>query len=200
MTQPISTLTDFFNASQAFSNFNHFEHANWGLRRGPQHQVCAALGLTGEASEAFEVFLVLQARSTSIDSASVRTKFSKELGDVVWYIAQACDAHDIDIATLAAEPKQFPIASSVEFDMHKVVIEAGMHADYMKKCIYHGHPVDVAKVSETMRVVLAKVQSICTKVGFNFYDVLTENIAKLLARYPEGHFSTKRSVTRAAEA
>ncbi len=198
MTPPsIVTLTDYLHASQAFSNFNNPDHGNYALRKGPQHQVCAALGLAGEVSEALEAFDALRDRFSAFDNGSLKTKFSKELGDVVWYIAQACDAHSIDITFLQSSVAAI---TAIERDMERMVIDAGKHADYMKKCVYHGHEVDPAVVSGHLTAVLTKVKAVCTKVGFNFWSVLSENIAKLEARYPEGKFTVERSVHRAVEA
>lgn len=75
--------------------------------------------------------------------------------------------------------------------------EAGEVADLVKKHVGHGHPLDVAKLKYELGDVLWYVAGIASAVGLSLSDVAAGNLEKLRARYPEGHFSTERSISRA---
>jgi NTP pyrophosphatase (non-canonical NTP hydrolase) len=73
--------------------------------------------------------------------------------------------------------------------------ESGECADYVKKHLYHGHPLDRDKVVKELGDVLWYVAIMAKEVGVELSEVAEKNIAKLQARYPEG-FSTERSLNR----
>lgn len=54
----------------------------------------AALGLTGESGEVADIVKKWQFHSHPLDIG----KIEKELGDVLWYVAQACDALGLSMA------------------------------------------------------------------------------------------------------
>jgi NTP pyrophosphatase (non-canonical NTP hydrolase) len=55
------------------------------------------LGLTGESGEVVEIIKKYLGHSQPID----RDKITKELGDVLWYLAAVCDALGISLETVA---------------------------------------------------------------------------------------------------
>lgn len=73
--------------------------------------------------------------------------------------------------------------------------ESGEVADYLKKVVGHGHPLDVERVAKEIGDVLWYVALLADDIGLTLSDVATMNIDKLRSRYPEG-FSTERSVNR----
>ncbi len=75
--------------------------------------------------------------------------------------------------------------------------EAGEAIDHVKKHLCHGHELDQAAFLKEVGDVLWYVALACTVMGVDMSAVAQANIAKLTARYPEGHFSTERSVHRA---
>lgn len=60
----------------------------------------AGLGLTGEAGEVADLIKKVVFHAKPLDSET-RLKLQEELGDVLWYIAQACYALDIDMQDVA---------------------------------------------------------------------------------------------------
>jgi len=76
--------------------------------------------------------------------------------------------------------------------------EAGEVAEAVKKHVFHGHELDRRKLVRELGDVVWYVNYLAFRcLGATLRDVLRENIAKLRLRYPEGHFSSFRSVHRA---
>lgn len=59
----------------------------------------AALGLCGEAGEVADTIKKWQFHGHALDEAGLR----KELGDVLWYVALACDALGLQMGDVMAE-------------------------------------------------------------------------------------------------
>jgi NTP pyrophosphatase (non-canonical NTP hydrolase) len=75
--------------------------------------------------------------------------------------------------------------------------EAGEVAELVKKHVVQGHPLDEQKMEKELGDVAwyhnyLTVRGICSTLGRVFY----RNIEKLAARYPEGVFSSFRSLNR----
>jgi NTP pyrophosphatase (non-canonical NTP hydrolase) len=73
--------------------------------------------------------------------------------------------------------------------------EAGEVADLLKKTVHHGHPQDAEKERKELGDVLWYIAAICSRRGWDLYDIAQENLTKLAARYPDG-FSSERSLNR----
>jgi NTP pyrophosphatase (non-canonical NTP hydrolase) len=73
--------------------------------------------------------------------------------------------------------------------------EAGEIADLIKKIVFHGHHMDLKKISGEAGDLLWYVQALCSLCGLKLGDVMQENIDKLAERYPDG-FSQERSQER----
>lgn len=73
--------------------------------------------------------------------------------------------------------------------------EAGETVDYLKKCLYHGHYMDVDVVEKELGDVLWYVAVLADTIGLDLEDIAEKNIAKLKARYPDG-FSKAKSINR----
>lgn len=73
--------------------------------------------------------------------------------------------------------------------------EAGEVADYIKKVVGHGHPMDREKLSKELGDVLWYVAVLAAEINMSLDDVAQMNVDKLRARYPEG-FDSKRSIER----
>ena len=73
--------------------------------------------------------------------------------------------------------------------------ESGEVADYLKKYIFHGHPLDLEVVKEELGDVLWYVALCCNAINVSMEDVMQLNIDKLKKRYPDG-FSESASINR----
>jgi len=74
--------------------------------------------------------------------------------------------------------------------------EAGEVADHVKKVLFQGHTLDVAKVSKELGDILWYIAEAAWALDLPMALIADENIAKLAKRYPEG-FTVERSVNRA---
>lgn len=73
--------------------------------------------------------------------------------------------------------------------------ESGEVIDIVKKHLAQGHELDKEKIIKELGDVAWYLAEIATVLDVELEDVLTQNIEKLKARYPEG-FSTEKSVNR----
>lgn len=108
-----------------------------------------------------------------------------ELGDIAWYLALLCDSFSINID---------------DFDLDKdretgFVDAVSRIVGQIKKHIFHGHVLDMNKLHSAANDVAFGLDIIAAKHGATLENVLTRNIDKLRARYPDG-FSVDRSVNR----
>lgn len=69
--------------------------------------------------------------------------------------------------------------------------EAGEVAELAKKQIFHQHGLDVEKWIKELGDVLWYVAACCTHLGLNMEDVMSHNIAKLKARFPDGYEASR---------
>lgn len=73
--------------------------------------------------------------------------------------------------------------------------EAGEVADLVKKHVYHGHELDVEKLTKELGDVLWYIAQACKAIGVPMDTVAVTNIEKLLQRYPVA-FSADQSRNR----
>lgn len=76
--------------------------------------------------------------------------------------------------------------------------EAGEVVDYLKKVLFHGHPLDEVKLKYEIDDVLHYLAGLCTMYGFSMEECATLNVVKLGKRYPDG-FSVEDSLKRVDE-
>lgn len=82
------------NEYQKLAMSTSVEHDNYRDRL-----VNAALGLSGEAGEVSDIIKKHAFHGTGLQETELR----KELGDVLWYVAQACDALGVQMKTIMQE-------------------------------------------------------------------------------------------------
>lgn len=74
--------------------------------------------------------------------------------------------------------------------------EASEILDHMKKHWVYDRPLDRAKVLEEMGDAFHYFMMLCIKMDVTWQDVMDNNVAKLLKRYPNG-FSKEAAIARA---
>ena len=94
---------------------------------------------------------------------------------------QAFAAQGIHEATLEREP-------IVGFALG-LVGETGEVVDDIKKRIFHGREVPMEHTAEELGDVLWYIANIATQCGLSLEDIITHNVEKLLARYPEKYLA-----------
>ena len=73
--------------------------------------------------------------------------------------------------------------------------EGGEIADYLKKVVFHGHPLDRARLADELGDVLWYLAALASTTGLSLGEIAEGNVAKLRRRYPEG-FSQSDSLRR----
>lgn len=75
--------------------------------------------------------------------------------------------------------------------------ETGEILEIIKKHVFHGHPLDREKLIKEMGDAEWYACYLRGLIGVSLEEVHNKNIEKLAARYPEGFFSSERSLNRA---
>ena len=74
--------------------------------------------------------------------------------------------------------------------------EAGEVADYIKKVVFHEHPLDKSKLIKELGDVQWYLSNLADIIGATTTEIMQQNIDKLRERYPEG-FTVQASLARA---
>lgn len=73
--------------------------------------------------------------------------------------------------------------------------EGGEVADLVKKHLYQGHPLNTQHIAKELGDICWYIAEAVTAIGFDLEHIMSMNIDKLKARYPEG-FDSERSQHR----
>ena len=73
--------------------------------------------------------------------------------------------------------------------------EAGEVIDLVKKHCFQGHPLDKSRIAKELGDVAWYLAESAAAIGMPLEDILSGNIEKLKARYPEG-FVKDKSINR----
>lgn len=65
--------------------------------------------------------------------------------------------------------------------------EAGEVLGIVKKGVYHGHPMLLAKLKEELGDALWYLAAAATNLGLSLEDIAAANIEKIKRRYPDGY-------------
>lgn len=76
--------------------------------------------------------------------------------------------------------------------------EVGETVDMLKKHLFHGHPLDYAKLKKELGDILYYWAVLAYLSESLVTDIMQTNVDKLAKRYPDG-FSEERSINREAE-
>jgi NTP pyrophosphatase (non-canonical NTP hydrolase) len=171
---------------------------------GMEALLVRTLGLVGEVGEVVELILGVTVVGRPLD----KDAFTKELGDVLWYIAALF--HWLDesntptiVFSVVENPDVRPLARFFDFSElvsngMRLTATAGLVADLVKKFFGHGAPLDKNRVLANLHLALVLTRAIADLVGVPLSVVAEKNIAKLRARYPQG-FSAEASKARLDE-
>lgn len=158
-----------------------------------------ALGLCGELAE-----LLQEIEKFGTDSFSIE-RILKEVGDCFWYLGSICTTSRLSLHEVVGEVASghnyekgvLPSAAVASSVVTGALIQAGLFSDAVKKLFFHAHDpaVVVGKIPAVVRGIAERLVVLCGLYGSDLGPVLTANVRKLAARYPEG-FDTERSKKR----
>lgn len=177
------------------------------------------------AEEAAEISAVVRSGESSwgFDIGQYKSylrKVREELGDSLWYTAEAASSYGLALGEIA-EAVVEGVWSRKVGDLYSpglidgfymltggrhgcdevrdvtrsLVIEVGAYVGIVKKHVGHGHPLDEERLSQQLGRVLFVTVQVAYWYRANLAVIAQENLDKLAGRYPEG-FSEEASINR----
>jgi hypothetical protein len=164
----------------------------------------AACGLAGEGGETVSLLLHPRPVQNVPWTGEPGLMLLKELGDILWYCADACAVCGLQLGDVYARNLGLTRRRLKETDVpHFLFISVGTLVDHIKKVCFQGHELDADYVSRSLCDILHVIEFMASEVihptsheRCTVYDVATTNIEKLSARYPSGRFDAARSLNR----
>ena len=157
----------------------------------------ATFGLCGELGEIIDVYKKHKFQGHPLDD----DKLINELGDVFWYInlglqtalgseKAASEWEQTEDLTVRYQRRADTVESSL-FSAMYAASQAG-------SVLNNPELVELAQVEAAVMIwfCLCHVRKLCELENLNVWDILTKNLTKLYARYPDGVFTTERSLNR----
>lgn len=136
------------------------------------------MGIITEAAEVVDILKKKHAYSKEIDVPHLK----EELGDLLWYAANYCKFMNMDFANVVDNISFDPLYDrSTNFSLYEL----------MELIVINATALDVNSVYDIVDLTMYAIE----QVDGNLDEILTTNIKKLAARYPEG-FSSYYALNR----
>lgn len=117
----------------------------------------------------------------------------EEIADICWYLANYCTFRDYDFNYLVEECQYGFELNGWETEVSSFDVFSSKLADYVKKYIAYGKPIDRKLEERALGGIIYSFQF--EDCGFDFSADLERNIKKLQARFPE-KFSQEKALNR----
>ena len=167
----------------------------------------AGMGLACEAGEyGIEVNHLIDRGQDGLKALDWRDLI-KELGDIMWYVAEAATTLDVKLDDLATKHlivgRKGELMRSpdrwLEWSMrtHTMVGHCCYFGDYIKKVAFHDHPLDTTKAIDLLSFAFQQVREMAIRLDIDMVEVLAANLIKLEKRYGKA-FTTEASLNRIA--
>lgn len=136
------------------------------------------MGIITEAAEVVDILKKKHAYGKEIDVPHLK----EELGDLLWYAANYCKFMNMDFANVVDNISFDPLYDrSTNFSLYEL----------MELIVINATALDVNSVYDIVDLTMYAIE----QVDGNLDEILTTNIKKLAARYPEG-FSSYYALNR----
>lgn len=136
------------------------------------------MGIITEAAEVVDILKKKHAYGKDIDIPHLK----EELGDIMWYAANYCKFMNMDFANVIDNITYEPLYDrSTDFSMYEL----------MELIVINATALDINSVYDIVDLTLYAIE----QVDGTLDEVLSTNIKKLAARYPEG-FSSYYALNR----
>lgn len=136
------------------------------------------MGLITEAAEVIDILKKKHAYGKEIDVPHLK----EELGDILWYAANYCKFVEMDFANVIDNITYEPLYDrSSEFSLYEL----------MELLLINATALDVNSIYDIIDLTLYAIE----QVDGTLDEILSTNIKKLAARYPEG-FSSYYALNR----
>jgi NTP pyrophosphatase (non-canonical NTP hydrolase) len=150
------------------------------LKKNKINNLHMKMGLITELAEAIDVYKKKIAYNKDIDYVNLQEEL---IGDVLWYAVNYCRINKITLPSLPESllESQKPFYTDEQYVTH--IINMVKLATKPKKNISN---------------IITRIYILSTYLNFDFYQSLTNNINKLMVRYPE-KFDTDKAINRDLE-
>ena len=157
-----------------------------------------ALGLISELGEAYNVVFI---------HTHNKKEQSKELGDYLWYFSQLCYLYKIEPYTedTLSKVQEYcytkhclgfeSITNRALFNYGLLLSKTSELTDYIKKVYCFEYNLNLNILQSLIGECFIIYNNLLSSLDLRIEFVTTENIDKLMKRYPEG-FSTERAINR----
>jgi hypothetical protein len=155
-----------------------------------------ALGLVGECGEVAEKIKKMIRDDDNEITPERREAIRKELGDVMWYVANICCDIDWDMKSIYIDPGS--LARNIQHLVFprlilEMVRSTSLVASQLEKWYYGKYTANAIKLSnksldtrQHLGNILNCVNEIAFRCGFTLEEIYTSNIEKLLSRKARG--------------
>lgn len=153
---------------------------------GFNHVTCGIMGLIGETGEVVDAIKKWKFQSKN-DTPFPVCKLIEELGDVMWYVVEFCEAIHMDIGDMPVkEPyNHYDTPEQAAIGLMREVMCA----------VIDGPETDRNDIVSVIANISGMLEDFC---NVSLSDAMNVNINKLMKRYPEG-FDAERSQNRDPE-
>jgi NTP pyrophosphatase (non-canonical NTP hydrolase) len=136
------------------------------------------MGIITEAAEVVDILKKKHAYGKDIDTPHLK----EELGDILWYTANYCKFMNMDFANVIDNITYEPLYDrSTDFSLYEL----------MELIVINATALDINSIYDIVDLTLYAIEQLDVTLD----EVLSTNIKKLAARYPEG-FSSYYALNR----
>ena len=180
------------NMLESYSEYQRL--AKRTMRRDDREKLIlhCTMGMVGEAGELLQF---------SPDDTTKHEQRVGELGDMAWYVTNLLDTlgYHLDLAI----PQMEQVHEDSELDglpSYYAMIWAAELCDEVKKGVFYGKVIPDSVIYNLACCYLSSVIDECKRIEVPVLEVLSRNIAKLEARYPNLRFESDKAINRDYEA
>jgi len=169
------------------------------------HMLHMALGISGEASEIYDMFR--HDRDPDLKN-DFNNELALELGDIAFYAqglmipfhwtsAQVCtptfDAEQV--SRLQGQADMYGTAPK-DLAPSELVRAAGTITEYIKKHWVYNKPLNTEDLRQALGLIVFLIRIIANGFGYSYADILRMNMEKLSKRYDGFSYSDKAAIER----
>ena len=154
------------------------------LTTRPIRLLHASIGMQGDLAEVSEVLNPsVYAKLVDMDD----THLIEEIGDMLWYCAEAANAADLSLDYGQAR-YSWRGPTKAFFDLTNVV---GSTSYMIEKWLWYGQPFSAEAYRDNLGNILSVLYAFCHWIGVTPEGAMKRNIAKLRKRFPEKYSDEK---------
>lgn len=148
------------------------------------------LGLIGESGEIVDILKKYMFQSGE-NPPFPKDKFIKEMGDVLWYVAETVSGMGMDLRTALDSSNEYVFREPITLEECSVLLCSVATSAYVRCYVDKHYEIAVHEIC----YIYATLLEMCKKIDTTIDEVADTNIENLKKRYPDG-FDPERSIHR----